>query len=242
MYGAACFGPYVESLMGYSILARQYNLDYELRFFYGESLIQRARNYLADEFLRSSCSHLLFIDADIQFEPLHILSLQAAGKEVVCGLYPKKKILWDRVKKACEMDLVKVPEDLAYFSTTFAFNLLDDTKDFEITDPVEVFEGATGFMLIERSVFEKYREAYPESSYTTDNASPGEGRKVNAFFDCQIDPISNRYLSEDYYFCKRVREMGIGIWVCPWVQLGHIGTHMFQGDLRAMSAIEESMS
>jgi len=251
MYGAQCFGPYVESLMAYSILARKYNLHYSTNFHYNESLIQRARNYLVDIFLRSSCSHMMFIDADVSFNALDILTLQSiantkSDKDIVCGLYPKKQMRWDRVKKACDMKLVQSPEELAFFATSFAFNLIPGTGDFEITQPVEILEGATGFMMIQRHVFEKFAKAYPETLYTPDDSTEGSefggGRKINAYFDCKIDPITNRYLSEDYLFSHMIRDLGMKIWACPWMVLGHTGSHMYQGDLRAISAIQESFS
>lgn len=244
MYGSACFGPYVESLMGYSILARQYNLHFEVHFHYNESLIQRARNYLVDTFLRSECTHLLFIDADIQFDPVYVLTLLATNKDVICGLYPKKQIIWNNIKAACDNKEEAI--DLPHFSTNFAFNLLPGTKEIEITEPLEVMEGATGFMMIKRNVFDRFKEAYPESLYTPDDSSIGGDfsgdRKINAYFDCMIDPVSNRYLSEDYYFSHKVRQLGIKIWACPWMQLGHVGTHMFQGDIRALASIGKSLS
>jgi predicted metal-binding protein len=244
MYGAQCTGPYVESIMEYAILARKYDLHYILRFHYNESLIQRARNYLVDEFLNTTATHMMFIDADIKFDAIDILTLQALAhktdKHVICGIYPKKQLQWAKVKKAAEMNLIEHPDELAFFATSFAFNLVPGTQDFEINKPIEIMEGATGFMMIQRRVFEDFAKKYPETLYTTDD-SLGNDRKINAFFDCKIDPQTNRYLSEDYCFSHMVRAIGLKVWMCPWMQLGHQGNFLFQGDLRAISAIQASL-
>ena len=56
-----------------------------------ESLITRARNLIANEFLRQkSYTHLLFIDADIGFQPELPWKYLQADKDVVCGIYPVK--------------------------------------------------------------------------------------------------------------------------------------------------------
>ena len=79
-----------------------------VKFYYlfNESLIQLARNYVADEFMRSDCTHLVFIDSDIAFDPIDIfgmISVQVSDPEkynIVTGPYPKKTIAWENVAKA----------------------------------------------------------------------------------------------------------------------------------------------
>jgi hypothetical protein len=39
------------------------------------------------------------------------------------------------------------------------------------------------------------------------------------------------YVSEDFMFCRLVREMGLKVWTCPWMTLSHIGSHEFSGRL-----------
>src|SRR5262249_21777665 len=51
------------------------------------------------------------------------------------------------------------------------------------------------------------------------------------FFDCMVDPDSGRYLSEDYAFCRRWRDMGGKVWVDLNCKLTHMGQHLFGGDL-----------
>jgi hypothetical protein len=62
-------------------------------------------------------------------------------------------------------------------------------------------------------------------------------REIHAFFDTVIDPETKRYLSEDYMFCQYVRKMGGKIFLCPWMQLQHVGSYIFGGSLRALGSI-----
>ena len=67
-------------------------------------------------------------------------------------------------------------------------------------------------------------------------------RDIHAYFDCIIDPETRRYLSEDYFFCKKSRQAGMQIWACPWMQLQHIGTYIFKGDLAKIGSLGSSLT
>jgi hypothetical protein len=98
-------------------------------------------------------------------------------------------------------------------------------------------------MMIHRKVFEKYAAAYPELRYIPDHARTEHfdgSREITAFFDCVIDPVSKRYLSEDYMFSQYASKIGIDLWLCPWMELKHVGSYTFGGSLAAMAAIAAS--
>ena len=107
-------------------------------------------------------------------------------------------------------------------------------------EPVEVLEGGTGFMMIQKHVFEKFGEAHPELLYKPDHVRTANfdgSRQIHAFFDTVIDPKSNRYLSEDYMFCQWSRDLDIKVWMCPWMQLKHMGSYIFGGDLASLASV-----
>jgi hypothetical protein len=45
------------------------------------------------------------------------------------------------------------------------------------------------------------------------------------------------YISEDFMFCRLVREMGLKLWSCPWMELTHTGSFTFTGSRRARARL-----
>jgi hypothetical protein len=249
MYGGVCHGAYTKALADLMILATKHAIDVKLYFMFNESLITRARNYLADEFLRSGYDYLLFIDSDIHFEAQDVLvlshfAINNDNMDVICGPYPKKAISWEKIKQAVDRGFAdKNPLLLEEFVGDYVFNPADGITQFKIDEPVEVKEGGTGFMLIKRSAFEAWDKAYPERSYKPDHVrtkSFDGSREIMAYFDCVIDPESKRYLSEDYMFCQHSRAIGLKVWMLPWIKLKHAGTYIFGGSLAALAAVGAS--
>ena len=106
MYGGMCTGVYTQSATQLPNFAKEYKADVSFAFMFNNSLIPHARNLLADTFLRHDFTHLFFIDADIEFKPTDFLSLIAANKPVIAGVYPQKKINWEMVHKAATSGFV----------------------------------------------------------------------------------------------------------------------------------------
>lgn len=250
MYGGNCLGTYTRSMLDLATLCAKNGIDLKYFFLFNESLIQRARNYCADEFLRSDCTHMVFIDADIAFNPVMLLQMVAVQLtdpekyQIVAAPYPKKNINWTQVADAVKTGVVNEqnPQSLEYFAGDLVMNFIPGTTQFKIEDPVEVLEAGTGFMSIPRHVFEKWAAAYPEMSYKPDHIGTENfdgKRNIHAFFHCDIDPKTGRYLSEDYYFCQKWIETGGTIHMCPWMELQHTGTYTFKGAIPALAALEQ---
>jgi hypothetical protein len=250
MYGGQCFGSYTKSLVDLTALFYSNGMQIETAFLFNESLIQRARNYQAQQFLDSNCEHMMFIDGDVSFNPHDVLTLlatQVSDPEkypVIGGVYPKKTICWEKVLSAVEQGFGKNnPDELSRFVGDYVFNPKTDNGQFSLNLPVEVAELGTGFMMIHRSVFEKFNEAYPHKRYRPDHVrSPGfdGSREITAFFDCIIAPDSKRYLSEDYNFCYDLQKIGLKTWILPWIKLTHTGTMIFGGSLEDLASIQAS--
>ncbi|PHS22160.1 MAG: hypothetical protein COA84_13350 [Robiginitomaculum sp.] len=247
MYGGNCAGIFTKSTNDLCTASGKYGIDINFYYLFNESLITRARNYCVDEFLRSDCTHLLFIDSDIGFEYKDVytlLHLCGPDMDVVTGPYPKKTISWEKVKMAADQGFGdKNPFELANFVGDFVFNPDEGITEFKLDSPVPIQEGGTGFMMIHRGVFEKYEETYPELKYLPDHVRTEHfdgTREIMAYFDTVIDPDSRRYLSEDYMFSYNVRKMGMKVYMCPWMQLRHVGSYIFGGSLSAMAQIGTS--
>jgi len=246
MYGGQCTGMFARSVADLSSICTQYGIPLQLYFLFNESLITRARNYCADEFMRSGATHLMFIDSDIGFNPNDVIALlaiqdDASPYDVIGGPYPKKCISWEKIKLAVDKGVAdENPNNLEKYVGDYVFNPKSGQAQIPINEPVEVSEIGTGFMMIRRRTFEKYQEAFPELSYKPDHVRTEHfdgSREIMAFFDCIIDPVSKRYLSEDYMFCYNVQKMGLQVWFCPWMQLQHVGTYIFGGSLADLASI-----
>ena len=241
MYGGMCGGQYTKSTADLSKLAMHYGMEIEFFYLFNESLITRARNYCVDEFLRNeNFTHLMFIDSDIGFNANDVLSLAALASpdseyDILCGPYPKKTISWEKIKMAVDKGFAdENPQTLANNVGDYVFNPAEGQTEIALNAPVEVLEGGTGFMMIQRKTFEKSAEAYPELMYLPDHVRSDHfdgTREIMCYFDALIDPKSKRYLSEDYMFCQWAREAGLKVWMCPWMNMSHTGSYVFGGSL-----------
>jgi hypothetical protein len=244
MYGGFCHGLFSKSCLDLQGMLAHYGIEAKFSFLFNESLIPRARNYLVDEFLRTDYTHFMFIDADIHFNPQDILMLMALDKDIIGGPYPKKSINWGNVKKAIIQNPAVPASELEKVVGEYVFNPVPGTQTFNVQEPLEVLEIGTGFMMVKRDVFPAFKAKYPELEYKPDHVGqPGfdGSRYIHAYFDTVIDPVSHRYLSEDYMFCQWWRNMGGKIWLCPWMTCQHIGTYAFSGNLPAVAQLTGSL-
>lgn len=287
MYGGQCAGMFTRSIADLSALCTHYGIQVRFYFLFNESLITRARNYCADEFMRSGDTHLMFIDSDIGFDPKDIIALLALQNsddevdnyDIIAGPYPKKCISWEKIKLAVDKGMAdENPNDLEKFVGDYVFNPTGETREIPLGQPVEVLEAGTGFMMIRRQTFEKFQKAYPQQFYKPDHVRTEHfdgSREIMAFFDTPIDhkrtnmnaeleeflkknpkakakeivdfvkdpnngllkDYSKRYLSEDYMFCQWVRNAGMKVWLCPWMELKHVGSYVFGGSLPDIARI-----
>ena len=245
MYGGMAHGLYIKSSLDLQNTMNKYGIETKFSFLFNESLITRARNYLVDEFLRTECTHMLFIDSDINYEARDVVALMALDKDVIGAPYPKKAINWENVAKAARQHPDLEPHELEKLVGQYVFNPVKGTKSFSVTEPLEVLEIGTGFMMIKRQVFDKMKESFPNIHYRPDHVGQKNfdgSRYIHAYFDTVIDYKdsitgggSDRYLSEDYMFCQMWRKIGGQIYLCPWMKTQHVGTYAFTGNMPAVA-------
>jgi len=246
MYGGMCAGMFTKSVADLTAMCAANGIHMQSYFLFNESLITRARNYCVDEFMRSDCTHMMFIDSDIGFDPrdvLALLALQSDDSEydVLAGPYPKKCISWEKIKLAVDKGMAdEDPNVLEKFVGDYVFNPKNGGGSFRIDEPIEVSEIGTGFMMTRKSTFEKFRDAYPQYSYKPDHIRTAHfdgSREIHMYFQAEIEPESKRYLSEDYWFCHYLGKIGGKIWYCPWMRLQHVGSYIFGGSLADLASI-----
>ena len=207
------------SFIKWANTCRQLGLDWTVETMTNESLISRARNTLTAKFLANKEStHLMFIDADIGWEPWHLLVMLDAQKDVIGGLYPMKSL-----------------------PVKWCVNGIPGMAENPNSPHVEVTKTGTGFLLIKRDVFEKLN-AHPAVRHFNNDIGldPALNTYMKTYFDTAVR--ENRYYSEDWTFCENWRDIGGQVWIDKRVLLRHTGTYVFDyntheqlyKDLRAM--------
>lgn len=240
-YGGQLMEPYFRSSVKTMSFFNQQGVPLAYGTIANESLVTRARNVLLAYFLNSDYTHLLFIDADIEFQVEDILKLWYADKEVIVGAYPKKGVNWQRIKQATLKNpgASETDKQIAAHGSDYAINFqfIDrETKTIGVEGGlIKLHDAGTGFMMIKREAIEKLIKAYPELKYNNDVQLGGDIKdNFYALFDTMIDPVDKRYLSEDYTFCRRWQDIGGDIWLDPSISLNHYGSFCFQGNPSAI--------
>jgi hypothetical protein len=199
-----------------------------------ESLINRARNKFVTKFLENkefNGTHLLFIDADIGFTVENLKRVIDFNKDIVTCTYPVKGFYWqqllDRIKKNTDIDEKTMRDYLLQFNV----NLYPNTEFKH--GFARVKESATGFMMIKREVFTTIINKNPQLKYKPDLRTGIEGSdNAYDFFPVGIykekDGV-NRFLSEDYYFCRLAEECGFEIWTDLSTPITHLGSTEYHG-------------
>jgi hypothetical protein len=239
MVASPCFGGmvgqgYMKSVLDLLLHGVRGGLAVSVELLGHDSLIPRARNALVARFLdHATATHLLFVDADIAFEPAQVLRMLALEEDVVAGMYPLKLLDWEAAgarpgepPHAAALRYLGVPCTGAERAARDGF--------------VTAEYAGTGFMLLRRAALERMAACYPETRYSVAHTAAAPDRSVNqyALFDCMIAPDTRAYLSEDYAFCHRWRAIGGRIWLDTQGRLDHAGAFTFAGrpDLRFPAA------
>jgi hypothetical protein len=235
--GTPCFGGqlstlYFSSMFNLQRALRAYpNAELVVQIRDGDALITRARANLVSLFLDDPrATHLLFIDADIGFEPAQVLRLISSGADVVAAAYPIKRINWDKMRKVVESERPK-PQSAAL---DYVLELEDPENIAVVSGFARVRYAGTGFLMIRRHALERMCQHYTALKFRREHSIgdplAGSPNRV-ALFECMIDAKTGVYLSEDFSFCKRWTDIGGEIWADLESRLDHVGPTTFFGDI-----------
>lgn len=154
--------------------------------------VDRARNISIELARTTDCTHFMFIDSDLAFDPADVLAMLATGFDVVGGAYPKKHINWRAVVEAVKAG--KTAEELPEYANDFVGN----AKGRELAGSVDPTSGAryleveelgTGFLMLRRGAIERYIERWrDEIAYLTDYEPRGVVHHM--VFACERDPAA----------------------------------------------------
>ena len=246
-YGCITNSSYSSSMISLSIYLTTMGVKFNV-IFISDSLVTRGRNSLIGKAMAiPETTHIMFIDADISFHPLDIVKLLVADKEVIGGVYPIKKYNWSELPQTSHRNII---HDLQ--EKKKQYNIFDNMSDEEFIQKrmvrynlnavdgklavkdnmAEVRHIATGFMMIKRNVIETMTKKYPETKYIDNMNSlitEDEQKWTYALFDCAICERNNKYLSEDWLFCDRWRNIGGKIFAHVGIDLDHTGVETYKG-------------
>ena len=125
MYGGMLSENTLHGVLGLQRWTSEHKIGMKLQTMGNESLITRARNTIVSMFLDDQNfigTHLLFIDADIGFQPMNIERLIREDKDIACGIYPRKCIHWDKVISAVKKNPDIDEDEIAYRALGYNLN------------------------------------------------------------------------------------------------------------------------
>ena len=172
--------------------------------------VSKASNALTALFLRSKYDYLLFIDADVEFNPEAVIRMLVTKKDIILTPYR-----------------VKFPQDvnIAKYSVSFP-----DDKNVNILpgDLVEISEGPAGLMLIHRKVFEFLMDSCPRLKIKHPFQKESDPYLYN-FWDTTFDMDNGLWRGEDISFCRLARDYGFKIYANIKSRTTHHGSYGWPG-------------
>lgn len=229
-YGGQLTLHFVSSLLRLQDACRERGIGVYVDMMGGEALITRGRSRLAAQFLaHPEATHILFIDADIGFAPENVFRLLDADKDVIAAVCPLKKIDWDKVRVAAKADVADLQSAAIGYVVRF---LPTPDRSVEVENGMaKVAYGGTGFLMIGRRAMQKIVDAHPELRAKMGDMGDELAPEAVMVFDTMIEPETGQYLSEDYAFCRRWRDLGGDIWADFEARLTHVGHAAYTGSL-----------
>jgi len=204
---AACF----HSFLNFASYAEENGIEWTVFTHTHCSLISLGRSIMLSQVVQDlkDWTHVMWVDSDIQWQPDDIMKLLAEDKDIIGGYYPCKT-----------------------FPIQQASAIKPQSDSIETDSLVETTYVATGFMLIKRHVCEAMHEHFmPELKFYYASKTHRDRRYVDLFAPIIDKDKNDLYLTEDYAFCERAKEIGFSCWMSKRVQLGHVmGSWVFSNE------------
>ena len=241
-YNSTVYVSYMESLIQTFSMCKEIGLKMKVHFCKNDSLVSRARNNLIAKAMSDpTTTHMLFIDADITWDPADILKLLLADKGIVGGIYPIKQYKWSNfsdpnfmtelMNRKQNSQLKNIMSDHDYLKTNMVkYNVNYESSMLNVANNLaKVKHLATGFMMIKRQVIETMSRGFPTTKYVDDVGflHGEENNFAYALFDCGVE--EGHYFSEDWMFCHRWSKMGGGVYIDVTINLDHTGVETYKG-------------
>lgn len=192
-----------QGLVGLSHLCAKASVGIAIDVIPHDAFIGKARDTIAKRFMDSGMESLMFIDADIGFEPHSVVDLCKAAPDIVMGLY-----------------LLKSPKPR--YPALMAEPIVRHPSDMRL---IKLLQGTTGFLRIRRRVIEKMIAKWPDDYY-----HHGEVGKIHHLFPSGL--YGHQFSGEDIQFCARAIECGFDLWAMQGIKLRHWGEQSWDSNWR----------
>lgn len=211
-YGGNLSVNYVNSLVQSTALFQSYGLKLNVTFLANHSLITMARNKIVSDIFqndKNDWESIVWIDADISWDPKDLLKLALHNEDVVCGTYRKK------IHNSCQFTIKMIPG-----------NETPDERGL-----IEIEATGTGFLRVSKKAMQDLLDS--EAVYYTERSTqPGQEPKDTQIKNLFESGIKNgEMLSEDFFFCSKLRERGYKIMLDTNIDLGHDGGFTYRGSM-----------
>ena len=223
-YDLKGFSPYIVSLVYTLKMLDHFGIQWDFLNLSGDSYVHKARNIICDIFLQDpDATDLFFIDSDESWNPDAFLKMLFLPEPVVGGSYAVKN-RWGSWTSRPEMATAKDG------STHYIGRALPDGTGLI---KAEVIAG--GFLRIKRDVLLQYREHFPDLWFTAPSAEQDDTgnvlkmKRFTEFFSAQADE-NKVFTGEDHFFSKRMRSMGVPMFIYPNVDITHWGIKGYDGN------------
>lgn len=167
--------------------------------------VEHGKQIMYKEFLKKDYDYFFNVDADIMFlnyydvNPIDLLveRCETLKNAIVGGIYVYKRPPYQPAFRP--RDLQKIYEKSKKFPKDYKFKISKEL--FE----VEWLPG--GCMMIKKEIVDKLTKKYQVPNLPM--------------------VYEKEYLSEDFSFCKRSRDLGYSVFAEPKIELGHAGPYLF---------------
>jgi len=206
-YNSMVHTDYMHSILSY----HESKLPFSVMTIGNESLITRGRNTILSYFYHmEQFTHLLFLDADIYLHAQELIKLISYQKDVIgapVALKGKNKFTGEPVYNFGEV----LSKDGSMITTnkigTAVFMLSRNAVESLVSDSKE-----------------KGMVYYP-NPHTRGDTAPHDMEMYDVF---RVGVKDGEYLSEDYFACNTLRELGYDVYVDLSVKTKHNGMYIFE--------------
>jgi len=212
-YGGMLSVNYANSLLRSSALFQSHGLKLNVLFLSNHSLITMARNKIVAEIFKNDKNDwdsIVWIDADISWEPEDLLKLSLHDEDVVAGTYRKK------LPGACH----------------FTVKMIHGKETPDDRGLIEVEAVGTGFLRVSKKALQDVMDhepvVYNEQATQPELAETNHLEIKNVF---ETGVKDKQMLSEDFFFCSKLRDRGYNIMLDTKIDLGHDGTFTYRGSM-----------